>query len=74
MILTVQADGFSPWPCTVEMTPIEILPMGNSGYSWQLSILNLQAMPREIEQILNQTHCTVGTHNFICMYDAYSYL
>ena len=31
MIITVEADGFSPWPYAVEITPSEILPVGATG-------------------------------------------
>ena len=31
MIITVKADGFSPWPYAVEITPTEILPVRASG-------------------------------------------
>ena len=31
MTITVEADGFSPWPYVVEITPTEILPVGAPG-------------------------------------------
>ena len=31
MIITLEADGFSPWPYAVEITPTEILPVGAPG-------------------------------------------
>ena len=31
MIITVEADGFSIWPYSVEINPIEILPVGGPG-------------------------------------------
>ena len=31
MIITVEADGFSPWPYAVEITPTEMLPVGAPG-------------------------------------------
>ena len=31
MIITLEADGFSLWPYYVEVNPIELLPVGESG-------------------------------------------
>ena len=31
MIITVEADGFSIWPYSVEINPIELLPVGGPG-------------------------------------------
>ena len=31
MLVTVEADGFSIWPYTVEINPMEILPVGAPG-------------------------------------------
>ena len=31
MIITVEADAFSIWPYSVEINPIEILPVGGPG-------------------------------------------
>ena len=31
IIITVEADGFSPWPYAVEITPTEMLPVGAPG-------------------------------------------
>ena len=31
MIITLQADGFSTWPYSVEVNPMEILPVGDPG-------------------------------------------
>ena len=31
MIITVEADGFSIWPYSVEINPVEILPVGGPG-------------------------------------------
>ena len=31
MMITVEADGFSIWPYTVEINPMEILSVGDSG-------------------------------------------
>ena len=31
MIITVEADGFSIWPYSVEINPMEILPIGDPG-------------------------------------------
>ena len=31
MTVTVEADGFSTWPYSVEINPMEILPVGAPG-------------------------------------------
>ena len=31
MIITLQSDGFSIWPYSVEVNPMEILPVGAPG-------------------------------------------
>ena len=31
MIITLQSDGFSIWPYSVEINPMEILPVGAPG-------------------------------------------
>ena len=31
MLITIEADGFSIWPYSVEITPTEFLPVGGPG-------------------------------------------
>ena len=31
MMITVEADGFSIWPYSIEINPTEILPVGGPG-------------------------------------------